>query len=238
MTDFHTHILPCMDDGSGSIRESVSMLREETRQGIDTVVLTPHFYANENDIQTFLARRQQAWKHLIPFLPPRAPKLYLGAEVQYFDGISTAEDISLLRIQGSHLLLLEMPFCRWTDRMVEDVLELNDRAEIQVVLAHIERYEPMQPRTLWQELCSRGVLMQANVSFFTGWKTRYRAMSMLSRGEIRFLGSDCHNMTSRPPNWDRLPRKAAALAAENAAHVPSGNRKAPAGQYRSSRQRI
>ena len=32
MTDFHTHILPRMDDGSGSVRESLEMLRQERLQ--------------------------------------------------------------------------------------------------------------------------------------------------------------------------------------------------------------
>lgn len=218
MIDFHTHILPCVDDGSGSIRESVSMLREEARQGIEAVVLTPHFYADENDIPTFLHRRQRAWNQLKAYLPPQAPDLYLGAEVQYFEGIRDAENIHLLRILGSSLLLIEMPFCRWTDRMVEDVLELNDRENLQVVLAHIERYASMQPRNTWRELCARGIMTQANISFFAGWKTRRKAMSMLSDGEIHFLGSDCHNMTTRPPNWDRLPQRAAALAAQNWAY--------------------
>ena len=43
MTDYHSHILPGMDDGSRSVEESLSLLREEVRQGIDTVVMTPHF---------------------------------------------------------------------------------------------------------------------------------------------------------------------------------------------------
>lgn len=220
MIDFHTHILPCMDDGSGSVSESVAMLREETRQGIGAVVLTPHFYANENNIQTFLCRRQQAWEQLLPHLPPRTPNLHLGAEVHYFEGISAVEDICRLRIADSNFLLLEMPFCRWTDRMTEDVLRLNERADIQVVLAHIERYSSMYTKQMWERLRSRGVLMQANASSFQNWKTRRRVMNMLSEGEIHFLGSDCHNMEIRPPNWDRLPKKALLLAEQCEAFFP------------------
>ena len=218
MIDFHTHILPGIDDGSQSIRESVSLLREEKRQGIEAVVATPHFYANENSPGDFLKKRERAWNRLEPYLWPELPHIYLGAEVQYFEGICSVEDIEDLRIVGTQLLLVEMPFTKWSDRVIEDVLELNDREGMQVVLAHIERYMAMQPDTIWQELRSCGLLMQCNVSFFEGWRNKHRAMSMLKRGEIHFLGSDCHNMRSRRPNWDLLPSQAWKIAERGKAY--------------------
>ena len=66
MIDFHTHILPGMDDGSKDVRESVSMLRLEGKRGIDTVCLTPHFYAEQNSPEQFLERRKRAWQKLKP----------------------------------------------------------------------------------------------------------------------------------------------------------------------------
>ena len=222
MTDFHTHILPCMDDGSGSVGESAAMLREEMEQGIRNVVLTPHFHARDDSIPSFLCRRQQAWNHLLPHLPPQCPNLFLGAEVGYFQGISAAEGIRQLRVEGSSLLLLEMLFCRWTERMAEDVLKLHGREGIQVVLAHVERYASMQPKQMWTYLRGNGILMQADVSFLADWRSRHRGLRMISGGEIHFLGSDCHNMTNRRPNWDRLSPGAKAAAARCAAHFPPG----------------
>jgi len=107
---------------------------------------------------------------------------------------------------------VEMPFSRWTDRMLEDVIELNERPDTQVVMAHIERYIAMQPPGTVEKLISRGVKIQSNVSFFTNWQTRYRAMTMLKNEQIHILGSDCHNMKTRRPNWDQLPEKAWELA--------------------------
>lgn len=212
MIDFHTHILPCMDDGSDSIKTSLSMLRAEAKQGIEAVVLTSHFYAQQNSPEVFLERRQRAWHQLQPYLWPELPDAYLGAEVQYFEGICSVDGIRELRIEGTEYLLLEMPFCHWPNRVVEDVLELNEWNGVQIVLAHIERYINMQPKDIWQYLRNGGILMQSNVSFFENWRTRHKAMSMLANGEIHFLGSDCHNMNTRRPNWDCLPEKALALA--------------------------
>lgn len=210
MIDFHTHILPGVDDGSRSVAESVALLQEEKRQGVNTVFLTPHYYAEENSPVSFLKKRYSAWRDLEPYLWPDLPQVRLGAEVQYFEGICTAEDVRHLRIVGTDYLLLEMPFQPWSNRMVGDVLELNDRRGMQIVLAHIERYMAMQKPKVWEELRAGGVLMQSNVFFFTGWKTRRRALDMLEHGQIHFLGSDCHNMTSRVPNWGQLPKEAEA----------------------------
>lgn len=218
MIDFHTHILPCVDDGSQSIKESLSLLREESRQGIEAVVMTPHFYANEHTPASFLQKRNRVWRTLKPYLWEGLPGVFLGAEVQYFEGICSVEDIRDLRIEGTDLLLVEMPFVRWSDRVIGDVLELNEREDTRVVLAHIERYMAKQPESIWTELREQGILMQCNVSFFQNWKTRHSAMKMLKQGQIQFLGSDCHNMKSRRPSWNELPAKAWELAEQSTAY--------------------
>ena len=58
MTDLHTHILPGMDDGAVSVETSLEMLRMERDQGVDAVVLTPHFYRDRERPEQFLARRR------------------------------------------------------------------------------------------------------------------------------------------------------------------------------------
>ena len=208
MIDFHTHILPGMDDGSKSVEESIWLLQEEVRQGVDAVMLTPHFYAEENSPVDFLRRRYASWKRLSEVWCHEYLSIRLGAEVQYFEGICAIEDIRHLRIVGTNFLLLEMPFCRWTDRMIGDILELNDQWQLQVVLAHIERYMAVQTPDLWAKLRAYGILMQSNVSFFSNWKTKGKAMHMLANGGIQFLGTDCHNSQTRKPNWDLLPDRA------------------------------
>ena len=71
-TDFHSHILPCMDDGARSAEESVKMLEALRDSGVDRVVLTPHFYRQKEDIVSFLSRRQAS---LPPTLPAQADSI-------------------------------------------------------------------------------------------------------------------------------------------------------------------
>ncbi len=219
MIDVHTHILPGIDDGSKSPQDSIAMLRKEAESGIDEVVLTPHFYSDQNSISKFLERRQRSWDRLQEHLEDGLPALRLGAEVQYFEGICTAQGLEALRLEGSDILLLEMPFSKWSNRMIRDVLYLNSHSGCRILLAHVERYLSFASRDALLELLDDGVLFQSNISFFSRWQTRHKAMSMLNSGMIHALGSDCHDMKYRPPAWDRLPEKAMRLSQERSRQV-------------------
>lgn len=199
MIDLHSHILPGIDDGSKSIQESLAMLRESARQGISHVAATPHFYPMENSPEQFLARRNAAAEKLRRVWQPNFPKLLLGAEIYFFEGISDTQEIEKLRLEGTQLLLVEMPFSPWTDRMISELMAVHERRNVKVVMAHIERYFRYQPKDIWDNLLARGILMQCNAEFFISWKTRRKARRMLEEGKIHFLGSDSHNMSNRPP---------------------------------------
>ena len=207
MVDYHTHILPDIDDGSRTPEQSIEMLRKEAGQGVTDVVLSSHFYASQSNIQEFLISRQRALETLRAHWEPGLPRIHLGAEVQYFEGICVAEEICDLRIQGTKLLLLEMPFSPWSDRVIQDVLTLNERSDVQILLAHIDRYINFQPGNMWELLADQGILMQANSSFFQRFWTRYKAIKMVNEGLIHVLGTDCHSLNSRAPDWSCVPQK-------------------------------
>lgn len=199
MLDFHTHILPGVDDGSRSVDESLQMLERMQKQGIETVVATPHFYANDESVDEFLARREAALQSLAG-RNEESPDILLGAEVRYYEGISRMPDLKKLRIEGSRLLLLEMPFRPWTEYAVKEVIDIACQGRIIPVIAHVERYLFLQKKGVATRLLESGVLFQANSSFLMGWRQRRRAMGMIQKGQIHFIGSDCHNLTDRPPN--------------------------------------
>ncbi len=204
MIDFHTHILPGMDDGSSSIQESIALLDAEREQGVETVILTPHYHPGKETPAQFVQRRQDAMNKLDAWVSMNPVRLYAGAEVEYFDGICQAEGLELLTIEGTNLFLLEMPYCAWTERMIRDVLEISGLRSIAVVLAHIERYLDLQSVATLDCLLKNGILFQANASFFLNWKSRRRARKMLQNGQIHFIGSDCHNTDRRPPNIGKI----------------------------------
>jgi len=211
MIDWHNHILPEMDDGSHSVAESISMMRAQAAQGVTMVIATPHFYANDESVESFIKRRQHAMDKLRSQWCDDTPRLRLGAEVRYYPGISRLKTLKELCIEDSTLLLLEMPMCRWTDSMIRELIELSGKDGIRLVLAHIDRYLSWQKRETWNRLLDNGILMQTNASFFNAFTSRHKALTLLHEGYIHLLGSDCHNMTSRPPQlgkaFDRIQKR-------------------------------
>lgn len=199
MLDFHSHILPGIDDGSRDQSESLQLLDNLRKQNVYRVIATPHFYAHQHTPDQFLERRAASYHSLEKYDLQQFPKIHLGAEVLYFDGMSRTDETMALRIQGTELLLVEMPFCTWNKQCISEILSLNEREDCTVVLAHVERYLSFQKRTVLKELLERGIKMQANAEFFLSWKTKRYALKLLQNGVIHFLGSDCHNMDSRPP---------------------------------------
>ena len=178
MIDWHTHILPGMDDGSRDTAESLAMLEALASQGIRTVIATPHFYANDESLATFLERRQQAMDRL-QAAGISEPRILLGAEVRYYQGISRLDGLKELRIRGSKLLLLEMPMTKWTQSMVRELIEMAGRSSIRIVLAHVERYFGLQKGDVWDQLAANGILFQVNASFFAGFFSRQKAITLL-----------------------------------------------------------
>ncbi len=199
MIDWHSHVLPGIDDGSRSIEESLELLRMLSEQGAETVVLTPHFLANTESVESFIERRELSFEKLRSSLSGNEPELVNGAEVKYYSGISRMPELKKLTIGESGLLLLEMPMSKWTEYTVRELIELSGSAGVTLVLAHIDRYMKLQNGDIWERLYEREILMQVNASFFTEFATRRKALAMLGAGEINFIGSDCHGVTSRPP---------------------------------------
>ena len=56
MIDIHTHILPHFDDGAKNSDMSAAMLKAEAGQGVDTVVLTSHYYGKKRSPSVCMAR--------------------------------------------------------------------------------------------------------------------------------------------------------------------------------------
>ena len=216
MIDFHSHVLPQIDDGSRGIDETIRMLEESARQGVSVMAATPHFYADRDSFERFFTRREKAIDQVRAVWRPSFPRLLCGAEVRYYAGMGRTSGLDRLCLEGTRLLLLEMPFSTWSKRMIQEVAFLPRETGLIVVLAHIERYPEMRNAEIWEQLRNGGVQMQSNAEFFLHWPERRRALRLLKNEEIQFLGSDCHNIDSRPP---RLGEAAAVIRRKLGEHA-------------------
>ena len=206
MTDFHSHILPGIDDGCKNVEESLQVLKEMAAQGIERVAATPHFYASHSGEtpDEFLIRRNNAERILREKIEGEEgiPEIFCGAEVKYFRGMSGVEDLTKLTLQGTDLLLVEMPFSKWTDKEIKEVLSLNENLGVTPMLAHIERFFSYQKNLDWiYEFKDAGILMQMNAEYILGTFSSRKAIKLIKNRAIDFLGSDTHNPTDRKPNF-------------------------------------
>ncbi len=214
VTDFHSHILPGIDDGSETLEESLAMLRMERDQGIRRVLATPHFYARHDFPETFLTRRNRAEALLRREMErePGLPELLVGAEVSYFRGMSESEYLPQLAIRGTKAILIEMPLGPWPKEAFRELEAIWERRQIRPIIAHIDRYiQPFGMDQLPRKLARLPVLVQANASFFLRWTTSSLAMKLLKADQIQLLGSDCHDLSGRKPDlgpaMERIRRK-------------------------------
>lgn len=203
MVDFHSHVLPGMDDGSRSVEESIAMLREETKQGVKCVVATPHFYPGRENADHFLKRRNAAEEALRREMAKQEglPKLVVGAEVFYYTGMSDSPELEKLTVQGTRSVLIEMPDNDWTPRMYRELEKIALQQGLVPVIAHIDRYiRPFRTKGIPENLAQLPVMVQANGNFFINKHTRSLALKMLRKGQIHLLGSDAHNTDTRAAN--------------------------------------
>jgi len=197
--DIHSHVLPGMDDGCKTPEESALVLRQMWADGVKKVFATPHYYARES-VSDFLARRAASEQRLRTYLAGMdepLPALCCGAEVAYFSCIGRCEQLEQLCLGNSRYLLLELPFTPWSSQVVRDVNNLSLQGYIPI-LAHYQRYTACQSRKMLQRMLESEPLVQMNAGCVLDLWKGPKARAALAQHRVQLLGSDCHDMDSRP----------------------------------------
>lgn len=199
MIDFHAHILPGIDDGSQNKEMSLAMLARAKAQGITTIVATPHFYADTMKADDFIKDRQAAYEEILDMAKQMDITIRLGAEVCYFRSLHESANLKDFTIQGTNYLLLEMPFDQWTKREVATITGLINQG-VTPILAHIERFWPYQKdRSALEEIMRLDVIYQYNASPLLKFG-KGKILKSIKKTDNVLLGTDCHNMSTRPVN--------------------------------------
>lgn len=201
LTDMHCHILPGLDDGSQNMEETVGALGAAVRQGVTTLIATPHFYPGKYEPtphQIFDALNQVRRVCAREELPLQ---IYPGQECMYHEGLTEKlRKGRVLTLANSRFVLVEFdPGCRW-QYLLNGLRDVKG-AGFTPILAHFERYECLYEDDRVEELKKRGFLLQINYdrlrekdSLFH--KNEWR--QYVRDGVVDFLGSDCHGTHYRP----------------------------------------
>lgn len=199
--DMHSHILPGIDDGCKTVEDSLAMINRHLKNGVNNICLTPHFYTNEESIEDFTLRRDEAYAELKPHIPDGV-NVCLGTEVYISRFIFNNNDLSMLCYGNSNYMLTEFPyFSSFSGTSMEMLLKLRDNYGVTPVIPHIERYEKVfyDDKKL-EELTSLGVVIQTNTSAFDGFLRKRRLLKLIKNGYIHILGTDAHSLSKGNPS--------------------------------------
>ena len=196
MYDLHCHILPGVDDGAKTPKDTMQMVRVAAAQGTKVIVASPHRKdVTENwsvdHVRNLLDeanRRSQNEGIDLALMPGMENHLDLELPEDASSGVA-------LTLNGSRYILVEMPFFG-RPNYVEDVLFRLQLQGLTPVLAHPERIEAFQNDLgLLSIFVERGMLCQVTagsiVGYFGGQVQRF-TRTLLRRGLVHIIASDAH----------------------------------------------
>lgn len=192
-TDYHSHILPGVDDGVSALAEALEILACYEKLGIGTVWLTPHIM---EDIPNATERLRERFEELTAAYQGSV-RLRLAAENMLdslFEERLEQGDLLPLGEKGNHLLV-ETSYYNPPMGLYE-MLERIKSKGYYPVLAHPERYDYMGEKD-YQKLKDMGVKFQLNLFSLDGYygeKAKRTADSLLKTGAYELTGTDIHSM--------------------------------------------
>lgn len=192
-TDWHCHILPCVDDGVQTMEESLEILRRYEQLGVSTVWLTPHIMEDVPNTPDALRQRYAELKSAYQ----GSITLHLAAENMLdslFEQRLGQNDLLPIGNGGDHLLVETSYFN--PPMGFHGLLESIKRKGYYPVLAHPERYTYMAQAD-YHELKSMGILFQLNIFSLIGFYgpvAKKKAEWLLSNGMYNLSGSDIHRV--------------------------------------------
>lgn len=197
--DYHAHILPGCDHGSDGIATSLQQIKIAKAAGIKNICATPHFYPHRESIESFLCRRQESFEKLCDCLKEDNPRIIPGAEVLLCEGMERLRDLDKLCLQGTNELLLELPFYRWTEQIWETLYQLHEIEEIEIIIAHADRY----PQDDIERIIREGMSLQLNIACFRKLWQRKSYLSWIEKGKVIYVGSDIHMLGREYRDWEK-----------------------------------
>jgi len=202
MYDIHSHILPGIDDGAKTPKETLEMGRIADKDGITHMIATPHFNFEDQHfpekVRRAVAKQNEEFE-----LEKINLRLYPGAEIFLrAEILEKLENNQLLTLNDSDYLLVEFPLGE-VPYHVEDILYRIRLGGKIPIIAHPERYrEVMDNPNLVKGWVEQGNCIQINVTSIlgvSGKKVQKTAKHLLTHNMVHLVATDTHSPRHRKP---------------------------------------
>ena len=202
MIDIHCHILPGIDDGAQTIEDSVQMAKEAVREGITTIIATPHHKNRQydNEKTSILEKTAHLNKHLsnegipLTILPGQEVRIYGEIIDDYLAGGK------ILPLAETSYLFIEFPsghVPRYAERLLFDI----QTEGLTPIIVHPERnQEIIENPDMLYKFVKNGALTQVtagSVCGYFGKKIKKFSQQLIKANLTHFVASDAHNVSTR-----------------------------------------
>lgn len=197
--DFHSHILPGIDDGARTLEESIQIVKAMSAMGFDRITCTPHITKKYRNTPENIKER---FDLLVTGMKDSGTEVDLRMSAEYRLNPETWPDIlakgKLMPIEDK-FILMEFPINDESDMYGLDPEE-EFRKVISLgltpILPHPERYAYLPHETLLKYV-DLGVRIQSNYGSLAGIygeEVQTKAQALIDEGIVSFLATDMHNM--------------------------------------------
>ncbi len=191
--DFHSGILPKSDaeDVNTETDVSIEILKILHKAKIKTVVATPFFNSMNDNVPSFLAKRDEAYELLNKKMKGQSlPRVILGAEVLFTPSLLDIRDVNKLCVGNTNYIMLALPYQEYSEIVLETLQKIIISKNLCPIIAHIEKYLEFYTMEQIEKISSLGVIMQLSCDAIINRTTRKSALELLSRNVVQIIGSN------------------------------------------------
>ncbi len=194
--DIHSHILYETDDGSGSIEETIKIIKALMEAGFSTSYATPHNIPG-NDTSALLSKSKDKIRKISEVLEKQniGYGIYTGAE-NYFDASLNIKNPGeyFIPLGNSDIFLVEIPFIGESLHHIDAL----HKSGLRCIIAHVERYmDIVQNPDKVHRLKQAGFIIQMNFGSLIGvygFDVMKTALYLLKEDMIDVMATDIHDI--------------------------------------------
>lgn len=201
MIDFHSHIIPYVDDGSKNLDMSIAMLEMSLNDGVEYICATPHFITGEAEVQRNKYEERLDNLKEISKIKDLNIKILSGLELYIHPELPKLfKEGKIWGINDGKYLLIELPMNHFPIYTEEVFYELRLMG-VTPILAHPERNSKLRENVkLLENLIDQGTITQVtagSLSGLYGKEVKAFAELLVKKNMVHLVGSDAHNNSGR-----------------------------------------